>query len=134
METCDDVAHRNQGSDKVLPPTTLDDFEEDDYEDRVDEWIAHGIDRMRVMKERDETEQPPGEEVYDGGLTIPAWVNDNLFPYQRTGLQWMWELHRQQAGGIIGGTCGFVDVSVRLEMASVLTMYILWIRVPITGR
>ena len=47
-------------------------------------------------------ETPPGEEEYDGGLVVPAWINDRLFPYQRTGLQWMWELHRQQAGGIIG--------------------------------
>lgn len=86
------------------PPTSFDDFDEDDYEDRVDDWIENGIARMRVMKERDEEEESPGEEVYEGGLTIPAWVNDRLFPYQRTGLRWMWELHRQQAGGIIGGT------------------------------
>ena len=82
----------------------VDDFDEEYYEDRVDDWIDYGIGRMRKMKERDETEQPPGEEILEGGLTIPAWVNDRLFPYQRTGLQWMWELHRQQAGGIIGGT------------------------------
>ena len=105
----DDDTRRTQGSNGIPPPTPLDDFEEDDYEDRVDEWIVNGIDRMRVMKERDEAESPPGEEVYEGGLTIPAWVNDNLFPYQRTGLQWMWELHKQQAGGIIGGTFGNFD-------------------------
>ena len=102
----DDDIPRAQRSDGLPPPTPLDDFEEEDYEDRVDEWIATGIDGMRVMKERDAAESPPGEEVYEGGLTIPAWVNDSLFPYQRTGLQWMWELHRQQAGGIIGGTFG----------------------------
>jgi len=98
------VPSRAPTSDGIRLGTSLDDFEEDDYEDRVDEWIQHGVDHMRVMKERDEAEAPPGEEIYDGGLVIPAWVNDNLFPYQRTGLQWMWELHRQQAGGIIGGT------------------------------
>lgn len=87
-----------------ISPASLDDFEEEDYEDRVDDWIENGIVRMRVMKERDDEEVPPGEEVYEGGLVVPAWINDRLFPYQRTGLRWMWELHRQQAGGIIGGT------------------------------
>lgn len=82
---------------------SVDDFDEEYYEDRVDDWVEGGISRMRVMKERDVNELPPGEEVYEGGLTIPAWINDRLFPYQRTGLRWMWELHRQQAGGIIGG-------------------------------
>ena len=81
---------------------SLDDWDELDYEDRVDDWIETGIDNMKEMKERDRFETPPGEAVYEGGLVIPAWINDRLFPYQRTGLQWMWELHRQEAGGIIG--------------------------------
>lgn len=87
-------------------PVALDDWDEDDYEDRVDDWIETGVQSMRVMKEQDKTETPPGEHIYDGGLIIPAWVNDRLFPYQRTALQWMWELHRQQAGGIIGDEMG----------------------------
>ncbi len=101
----DDDRSTNHGlaTDDARHRIKLDDFEEDDYEDRVDDWIENGISNMRVMKERDEEEQPPGEEIYDGGLVIPAWINDRLFPYQRTGLQWMWELHQQQAGGIVGG-------------------------------
>ena len=83
-------------------PLPLDDWYEEDYEDRVDDWIEHGLGRMTMMNERDADEIPPGEEEYDGGLIIPAWNNDRLFPYQRTGLQWMWELHRQQCGGILG--------------------------------
>ncbi|KAL3917622.1 MAG: hypothetical protein SGILL_004626 [Bacillariaceae sp.] len=86
--------------------TAVDDWNEGDYEDRVEEWIENGLDNMKIMKEQDESEAPPGEEVYDGGLVVPAWVNDRLFPYQRTGLQWMWELHRQQSGGILGDEMG----------------------------
>ena len=93
-------------SSRIHRPTTIDDWDEDEYEDRVDEWIESGIANMKVMKERDVNETPPGEDIYDGGLVIPAWINDRLFPYQRTGLQWMWELHRQQAGGIIGDEMG----------------------------
>ena len=82
--------------------SALDDFQEWDYEDRIDNWIISGIGRMRHMEERDETETPPGTVTYDGGLVVPGWVNNRLFPYQRTGLRWMWELHIQEAGGVIG--------------------------------
>ena len=95
-------------------PIALDDMNADDYEDRVDEWVYTGVQSMRDMKERDQTEVPPGEEVYEGGLVIPAWINDRLFPYQRTALEWMWELHRQEAGGIIG------DEMVRLLLPILL--------------
>jgi hypothetical protein len=86
----------------VVTNNALDDWDEDDFEDRVDDWIEVGVEQMKVMKEQDANETPPGEQVYDGGLVVPAWINDRLFPYQRTALQWMWELHRQQAGGIVG--------------------------------
>lgn len=87
-------------------PQPVDDWNEEDFEDRVDEWIENGLDRMKTMKEQDADESPPGEVVYDGGLVVPAWINDRLFPYQRTGLQWMWELHRQQSGGVLGDEMG----------------------------
>lgn len=82
--------------------TALDDFQEWDYEDRVDDWIKSGIGRMRRMEERDEAETPPGTVTYDGDLVIPGWMNNRLFPYQRTGVRWMWELHMQEAGGVVG--------------------------------
>jgi hypothetical protein len=80
----------------------LDDMEEWQYEDRVDEWIESGVANMRKMDEHDQDEEPPGAEVYPGGLLIPAWMNNRLFTYQRTGLGWMWELFKQEAGGIVG--------------------------------
>mmetsp|Transcript_4359 Transcript_4359/g.10213 ORF Transcript_4359/g.10213 Transcript_4359/m.10213 type:complete len:1276 (+) Transcript_4359:56-3883(+) len=95
---------------KMLPPlaspTAMDDWEEYDYEDRVDDWVENGIQNMKDMKERDADETPPGKEKFEGGLVIPAWINDRLFPYQRTAVRWMWELHKQQAGGIVGDEMG----------------------------
>ena len=94
---------------KRLPPTVsaaLDDLEEWVYEDRVDDWIETGVSKMKAMAERDEKEVPPGAVVYANDLHIPAWVNNRLFEYQRTGLQWMWELHQQEAGGIVGDEMG----------------------------
>lgn len=42
----------------------------------------------------------------EGGLKIPAKIFDNLFDYQKTGVKWLWELHSQRAGGIIGDEMG----------------------------
>lgn len=44
--------------------------------------------------------------VLDGGLKIPAQIYEKLFDYQKTGVKWMWELHCQKAGGIIGDEMG----------------------------
>lgn len=85
---------------KKSPPVSVDDMDEFDYEERVDDWIERGLEQMGDMAERDCSERPPGARIYEGGLHIPAWVNDRLFPYQRTGVRWMWELHCQGAGGV----------------------------------
>lgn len=38
----------------------------------------------------------------EGGFRIPGDIYSNLFDYQKTCTQWLWELHCQGAGGIIG--------------------------------
>jgi DNA excision repair protein ERCC-6 len=43
---------------------------------------------------------------FEGGYKISARVYDKLFPYQQTAVKWMWELHTQRAGGIIGDEMG----------------------------
>jgi SNF2 family DNA or RNA helicase len=82
--------------------SAIDDYDEYDYEDRVDDWLENGIASMRDMAEKDDEDERPGLSHFSGGLEIPAWINDKLFGYQRTGLRWLWELHLQEAGGIIG--------------------------------
>ncbi|KAI3993404.1 hypothetical protein MKX01_010147 [Papaver californicum] len=42
----------------------------------------------------------------EGGLRIPEVIFDKLFDYQKVGVQWLWELHCQRAGGIIGDEMG----------------------------
>ena len=93
-------------SKRKAPPTSIDDVDEYDYEDRVDDWIEHGLDKMNKMAEQDSNEKPPGSVIYEGGLEVPAWINNRLFPYQRTGVRWMWELHTQGAGGVVGDEMG----------------------------
>lgn len=42
----------------------------------------------------------------EGGLKIPEHIFNQLFDYQKVGVQWLWELHCQKAGGIIGDEMG----------------------------
>ena len=104
LEADEGVAEEEVPLDK---PTAMDDFYLDDYEDRVDYWRLHGVSEMRDMsKLRAEGEIDPGAATLEGGLHIPAWMNNRLFGYQRTGLEWMWTLHQQQAGGVMGDEMG----------------------------
>nr|XP_016516023.1 PREDICTED: protein CHROMATIN REMODELING 8-like [Nicotiana tabacum] len=42
----------------------------------------------------------------EGGFRIPETIFNSLFDYQKVGVQWLWELHCQRAGGIIGDEMG----------------------------
>jgi DNA excision repair protein ERCC-6 len=44
--------------------------------------------------------------VFEGGFKVPGSIWSALFGYQRTGVKWLWELHNQRAGGIIGDEMG----------------------------
>ena len=52
-------------------------------------------------------EQDAFQDVtFRGGYRLPGYLWEKLFDYQRTGVKWMWELHMQRAGGIIGDEMG----------------------------
>ena len=42
----------------------------------------------------------------EGGYRVPGDVYPSLFNYQKTGVQWLWELYSQQVGGIVGDEMG----------------------------
>lgn len=46
------------------------------------------------------------DAVFEGGFRIPGDIYSSLFDYQKTGVQWLWELYSQQVGGIIGDEMG----------------------------
>lgn len=41
-----------------------------------------------------------------GGLKMPREIWRGLYAYQRTGVKWLWELHNQEVGGILGDEMG----------------------------
>mmetsp|Transcript_45072 Transcript_45072/g.72014 ORF Transcript_45072/g.72014 Transcript_45072/m.72014 type:complete len:1197 (-) Transcript_45072:101-3691(-) len=44
--------------------------------------------------------------VFSGGLRVARRFYCKLFEYQRTCLEWLWDLHRQGTGGILGDEMG----------------------------
>lgn len=65
-----------------------------------------------LYDEREEYEEDSDDNgsmsciVLEGGLKIPEAIFGKLFDYQKVGVQWLWELHCQKAGGIIGDEMG----------------------------
>ncbi|KAF2107874.1 DNA repair protein-like protein Rhp26/Rad26 [Lophiotrema nucula] len=101
----------------------VDDGSEKVYQSRLRSWITnraaarrrarqrHGIHAAEGDDDEDEEEiyQPHPTEadtVLDGGLRIPGDIFPALFDYQKTGVQWLWELYQQNVGGIIGDEMG----------------------------
>ncbi|KAL0390903.1 UNVERIFIED_CONTAM: protein CHROMATIN REMODELING 8 [Sesamum calycinum] len=54
----------------------------------------------------DVDDEGPPFLTLEGGLKIPETIFSELFDYQKVGVQWLWELHCQRAGGIIGDEMG----------------------------
>lgn len=46
------------------------------------------------------------DATFEGGYKIPGDIYPSLFDYQKTGVQWLWELYSQQVGGIVGDEMG----------------------------
>lgn len=46
------------------------------------------------------------DTTFEGGYRIPGDIYPSLFDYQKTGVQWLWELYSQQVGGIVGDEMG----------------------------
>ncbi len=44
--------------------------------------------------------------VFEGGFALPEALYARLFDYQKTAVKWLWELHRQESGGIVGDEMG----------------------------
>ena len=59
-----------------------------------------------VGSDEDGYDAADDDVLFDGGFQVPGRMHSRLFDYQRTALQWMWELHCQRCGGIIGDEMG----------------------------
>ncbi|GMI08221.1 hypothetical protein TrLO_g380 [Triparma laevis f. longispina] len=96
---------------KSSPPSRSlsfrDDIDPAYYETRLNIWKSTiNNDDSDLQTSLSPTSTRPGTQTLSGGLKIPAYINDRLFEYQRTGLKWMWQLWGVRAGGVVGDEMG----------------------------
>lgn len=82
-------------------------MDEEAFKDNDDE--EEDGEKFDVLKEL--AKYTPEEEdfAFEGGLKIPGSIYNHLFEYQKTCAKWLWELHCQETGGIIGDEMGKKD-------------------------
>ncbi|KAK9815514.1 hypothetical protein WJX72_004939 [[Myrmecia] bisecta] len=81
----------------------FDDADQDLYDQRRRRYEQQ---QAELLEEAGEVDPEDEDVVFDGGFQIPGNIYKRLFDYQRTGVKWLWELHTQRAGGIIGDEMG----------------------------
>lgn len=81
-----------------------DDGDEDYYKQRLRKWQRERLkDKERSVAEELSDES---DTEFEEGFKVPGFLFKKLFKYQQTGVRWLWELHCQQAGGILGDEMG----------------------------
>ena len=80
-------------------------------EDEVDE----GVEALAALQKQQLEEDSrifedwgtvPDDAVFEGGFRVPGILWQRLHAFQQTGCQFMYELHRQRCGGILGDEMG----------------------------
>ncbi|XP_074647554.1 DNA excision repair protein ERCC-6-like [Tubulanus polymorphus] len=66
--------------------------------------LKHKHEKLAAGEEDLSDEEDDAE--FDGGFVVPSKIWKKLYRYQKTCVKWLWELHGQQAGGIIGDEMG----------------------------
>ncbi|CAH2352777.1 DNA repair and recombination protein Rad26p [[Candida] railenensis] len=88
----------------------VDDGDEQFYQKRLSRWVKS---RSKDRKENESSEAEwfkPHPTISDAKLNdqfrLPGDIYPSLFDYQKTCVQWLWELYSQRNGGIIGDEMG----------------------------
>ncbi|OUM69720.1 hypothetical protein PIROE2DRAFT_37989, partial [Piromyces sp. E2] len=107
---------KKRRSDRKLYSTQhIDDGDEFYYQRRLSEWVKKR--RIKRMNMNQELIKNMEQEMFEldvgdtevslgNGYRMPNEVYDKLFLYQQTCVKWLWELHQQEVGGIIGDEMG----------------------------
>ncbi|KAF7653492.1 hypothetical protein LDENG_00082040 [Lucifuga dentata] len=76
------------------------------YRQRIRRWKRQRLREREEKKERGDDDTDDSDAEFDEGFRVPGFLWKKLYKYQQTGVRWMWELHCQQAGGILGDEMG----------------------------
>lgn len=81
----------------------------DDTDDAAYERRIRAVAEANEAHEEEDLKSDNDDSVdvtFEGGFTIPGTIFSKLFDYQKTGVKWLWELHTQRAGGVLGDEMG----------------------------
>ncbi|XP_010015348.1 PREDICTED: DNA excision repair protein ERCC-6-like, partial [Nestor notabilis] len=81
-----------------------DDGDGDYYKQRLRKWQKEHLKDKEHQAAEELSEESDTE--FEEGFKVPGFLFKKLFKYQQTGVRWLWELHCQQAGGILGDEMG----------------------------
>lgn len=76
------------------------------YKQRMRRWKRQRLQEREEKRERGDELTDDSDAEFDEGFKVPGFLWKKLYKYQQTGVRWMWELHCQQAGGILGDEMG----------------------------
>lgn len=111
MESPLEAEPLSQGKDVASSDRNVDDGDERFYQQRLKEWVEERR-KLRGPSEGQELEEwfMPHPKIPDAVLNdkfkLPGDIFPSLFDYQKTCVQWLWELYTQKTGGIIGDEMG----------------------------
>lgn len=74
------------------------------YKHRLRQWQKQLSKQAEQHRAAEESEDSDVE--FDESFRLPGVLWKKLYKYQQTGVRWLWELHCQQAGGILGDEMG----------------------------
>ena len=96
-----------------------DDGDKERYVARLANWQAG--------RSEEEKKEDGRYEEMEGGLKAPSVIWDQLYAYQKVGVQWMFELHQQGVGGILGDEMGLgKTIQVAAFLASLSYSQVIW--------
>ena len=96
-----------------------DDGDQERYVGRLANWQAG--------RSKEEKRDDGKCEEMEGGLKAPSAIWEKLYSYQKVGVQWMFELHQHQCGGILGDEMGLgKTIQVAAFLASLSYSQVVW--------
>lgn len=111
-----DSKEKNEPS-PLVTQRNIDDGDERYYQARLKEWVE-GRSKLRNEKQTQECSEDSTvpewfkahpsikDAILNESFKLPGDVYPSLFEYQKTCVQWLWELYSQKTGGIIGDEMG----------------------------
>ncbi|KAF5211754.1 hypothetical protein E0198_001296 [Clavispora lusitaniae] len=92
----------------------IDDGNEEYYQKRLQEWVSQRSALRNENGKEEHSDKPEwflphpsvADAVLDSRFRLPGDIHPALFEYQKTCVQWLWELYCQKTGGILGDEMG----------------------------